>query len=51
MLPMPITISAGVGQIESGQELADCIERIDQLLYRAKQEGRDQVRAVRASDR
>ena len=51
MLPMPITISAGVGQIEPGQDLAECIERIDQLLYRAKQEGRDQVRAVRASDR
>ncbi|WP_200843678.1 PAS domain S-box protein [Pantoea sp. 18069] len=50
MLPMPITISAGVGQIEPGQELADCIERIDQLLYRAKQEGRNQVRAVHASD-
>ena len=50
MLPMPITISAGVGQIEPGQELAECIERIDQLLYRAKQEGRDQVRSVRASD-
>jgi PAS domain S-box-containing protein len=46
VVPMPITISAGVGVLENGQELAPTIERIDQLLYRAKQEGRDQVCAV-----
>lgn len=46
LLPVPVTISAGVGVLGDGQELAQAIERIDQLLYRAKQEGRDQVRAV-----
>ena len=46
LLPLPVTISAGVGVLGDGQELAQAIERIDQLLYRAKQEGRDQVRAV-----
>ncbi len=46
LLPLPVTISAGVGVLEDGQELALAIERIDQLLYRAKEEGRDQVRVV-----
>lgn len=46
LLPLPVTISAGVGVIEDGQELAHAIERIDQLLYRAKEQGRDQVRVV-----
>ncbi|MNY41714.1 putative diguanylate cyclase YdaM [compost metagenome] len=46
LLPLPITISAGVGVLQPGQDLAQAIERIDQLLYRAKEEGRDQVRVV-----
>ena len=50
VLPVPVTISAGVGVLEPGEELAPAIERIDQLLYRAKQEGRDQVRAVMAGN-
>jgi len=50
VVPMPITISAGVGVLEDGQELAPTIERIDRLLYRAKQEGRDQVCAVPAGN-
>ncbi|MET1116985.1 MAG: diguanylate cyclase [Comamonas sp.] len=46
VVPMPITISAGVGVLRDGEELAPTIERIDQLLYRAKQDGRDQIRVV-----
>ena len=48
LLALPITISAGVGMLQPGQDLAPAIERIDQLLYRAKEEGRDQVRVVDA---
>ncbi len=46
LLPMPITLCAGVGQVGPLQALSDCIERIDQALYRAKQAGRNQIQAV-----
>lgn len=50
LLPVPVTLCAGVGQVRPGQALPDCIERIDQALYRAKQAGRNQIQAVGPDD-
>lgn len=40
-----VTLSMGVAEIQSGEALADLIARVDKALYRAKSEGRNQVRA------
>jgi len=37
-----ITVSIGLCQ-HKGEEMVECIERADQLLYRAKREGRNRI--------
>lgn len=46
LLPLSVTLSAGVGLVAPGQVLSDAIERIDQALYRAKQAGRNQIQTA-----
>lgn len=46
LLPLSVTLSAGVGQVAPEQVLSDAIERIDQALYRAKQAGRNQIQTA-----
>ncbi len=46
LLPLSVTLSAGVGQVAPEQVLPDAIERIDQALYRAKQTGRNQIQTA-----
>ncbi|MNR68909.1 diguanylate cyclase [compost metagenome] len=50
LLPVSVTLSAGVGQVGPEQVLSDCIERIDQALYRAKQAGRNQIQTAGTDD-
>lgn len=38
-----ITTSAGVAQVDKGEKLRDVFKRADEALYRAKQQGRNQV--------
>jgi diguanylate cyclase (GGDEF)-like protein/PAS domain S-box-containing protein len=40
------TISAGVTQFKDGDDPASLIERVDQALYQAKNNGRNQVQAI-----
>jgi diguanylate cyclase (GGDEF)-like protein len=40
-VPGPITISGGIAAYNSGETLARFVSRADQLLYRAKQDGRN----------
>ncbi len=42
-----ITLSAGVAEVASGDHLRDVFKRADDALYRAKQNGRNQVIAAR----
>lgn len=39
-----VTLSMGVGELQSGETLAQLIERVDKALYGAKHAGRNQVR-------
>ena len=41
--PVPVTISAGVATVISGQDADDLLRRADSALYRAKDDGRDRV--------
>lgn len=41
-----ITFSAGLSQLRSVSEFQHCIQRADQLLYQAKENGRDQIVAA-----
>jgi diguanylate cyclase (GGDEF)-like protein len=43
-ITFPITISIGVAQYLQGETLDALIERADQALYHAKQQGRNRVR-------
>ena len=38
-----ITTSAGVAEVQSGEQLRDVFKRADDALYKAKQAGRNQV--------
>jgi diguanylate cyclase (GGDEF)-like protein/PAS domain S-box-containing protein len=38
-----ITVSIGVGQYRPGEEMKAFVERVDQLMYQAKKEGKDRV--------
>jgi diguanylate cyclase (GGDEF)-like protein len=40
---LAVTVSIGVTLIEAGEALEDALRRADLALYRAKQEGRNQV--------
>ncbi len=42
-LESKLTVSIGYGQYESGEKLAAFISRIDNSLYRAKEQGRNMV--------
>ena len=42
-IPFPVTISIGVAQYRPGESLEVFVERADQALYLAKQNGRNQV--------
>ena len=46
---LPVTISGGVAQYVPGEELSDLIGRADKALYRAKNEGRNQVRLAESA--
>lgn len=39
----PLTCSFGVAQIRPNESLMDCFNRADQMLYQAKNEGRNQI--------
>jgi diguanylate cyclase (GGDEF)-like protein len=39
----PVTISGGAVQMQSGETITDLLGRADELLYRAKREGRNRV--------
>ena len=39
----PMTVSAGVAQLRSGEDLSDLLRRADQATYQAKNAGRDRV--------
>ena len=40
------TISAGVTQFKDGDDTTSLLDRVDQALYKAKNEGRNTVRVV-----
>jgi diguanylate cyclase (GGDEF)-like protein len=42
-LAIPITISVGVATLRDGESVEQLVRRADELMYRAKQEGRDRV--------
>ena len=42
-LPYPVTISAGIVRYREGETVAQCLSRADQLLYKAKSDGRDRL--------
>ncbi|MDR1043644.1 MAG: GGDEF domain-containing protein [Candidatus Adiutrix sp.] len=44
-----VTISGGVAQYVPGEELSDLLGRADKALYRAKNEGRNQVRLAESA--
>jgi diguanylate cyclase len=46
-----ITVSIGVGQFQSGESMADLIERCDRALYLAKRTGRNRVVTENELDR
>ncbi|MBI5879037.1 MAG: diguanylate cyclase [Chloroflexi bacterium] len=43
--PLRITLSAGVAEVRADSDLAEALNRADQMLYAAKQSGRNCVRA------
>ncbi|HLU49001.1 MAG TPA: GGDEF domain-containing protein, partial [Planctomycetota bacterium] len=40
---IPVTVSVGVGALKPGQTAEDLLQSSDEALYRAKDEGRDQI--------
>jgi diguanylate cyclase (GGDEF)-like protein len=48
---IPLTASLGLAQLEPGESIESWLERADQALYQAKEEGRDRVAFARPSDR
>jgi len=38
-----VTVSTGIAQYQSGEELSSFIRRADMNMYRAKEKGKDQV--------
>jgi len=46
-----ITTSAGVAEVEKGEELRDVFKRADNALYKAKQSGRNKVISAKASSK
>ncbi len=43
---VPVTISAGVGQYQNNEMVADLFERTDAAMYKAKQAGNNQVKST-----
>ena len=41
-----VTTSAGVAEVQSGEQLRDVFRRADDALYKAKQAGRNRVLAA-----
>jgi diguanylate cyclase (GGDEF)-like protein len=41
-----VTVSIGVGEVQAGEDAHEWLERVDEALYRAKEEGRNRVIAV-----
>ncbi len=48
---LQITTSAGVAEVEKGEELRDVFKRADNALYKAKQAGRNKVISAKASEK
>jgi len=48
--PVRITVSIGLSQLQSNQELSDLLRRTDNALYRAKQNGRNRVEVDGANE-
>lgn len=48
---LQITTSAGVAEVEKGEELRDVFKRADNALYKAKQAGRNKVISAKSSDK
>lgn len=42
-----VTVSMGIGELQTNETLAELIERVDQALYQAKHAGRNQVQLSR----
>jgi PleD family two-component response regulator len=51
--PLPpvgaVTVSAGVAQLQSDDDLDSLFQRVDRALYRAKERGRDRVEQARST--
>jgi diguanylate cyclase (GGDEF)-like protein len=42
-IPRPVTVSAGIAEYSSNEEAIDVLKRADELLYKAKNGGRDRL--------
>jgi diguanylate cyclase (GGDEF)-like protein len=42
-MSMPVTVSIGVAELMPGETVPTWIERVDRALYRAKENGRNQI--------
>ncbi|MCK5878501.1 MAG: diguanylate cyclase [Holophagae bacterium] len=47
-VPIPVTVSCGVAEMENGNTLSDLVKHADVQLYRAKEDGRNRVNFQKA---
>lgn len=41
--PVPITVSIGIGEFVQNESVNECVKKVDEALYRAKEKGRNRV--------